>query len=155
MNYVVCMRISIIINVQICEQTMSTNTDRIICITGILFNAKIFLGKQMQRVPVLQFFRSEVLGRQQQLQQQKSYKRHSDDDTVFLRLDSALKATCSTCMHTYANMTRTATGIALELFVLYNSFPWLQLLPASNSRCCITLTYSIQPSLTSVGFPSG
>ena len=58
---------------------------------------KFFSGQtEMQRVPGLHLSRSEVLGRQKQLQQrQKSYKRHSDDDTVFLPLDPTLKLAIS------------------------------------------------------------
>ena len=50
------------------------------------FKREKFVGyTEMQRVPGLHLSKSEVVGRQQQLQQQqKSYKRHSDDDTVFL-----------------------------------------------------------------------
>ena len=57
------------------------------------FKREKFVGyTEMQRVPGLHLSKSEIVGRQQQLQQQqKSYKRHSDDDTVFLWLYPALK----------------------------------------------------------------
>ena len=120
--------------------------------------AKIFFHPtKVQIVPGLQFSRSEVLDRQQQLQQQQnSYKRHSDDDTIFLRLDSAQQhaAHAHVCKYDgHRASTRAVCVVKLFSGMGDSRAERLRvLLLASNSRRYIARTYLIQPSLTSAGF---
>ena len=91
------------------------------------FKRKKFLVKQ--KCKEFLAFRSEVIGRQCSCSNNKSlnYKRHSDDDTVPYFFDYRVRprivAACSNTRHTHTNTT--VNGLALGLFVLYNSFPWL------------------------------
>ena len=63
---------------------------------------------------------------QQLQQQQKSYKRHSDDDTVFLRLDPTLEAAARRGTRTRRRIILTTlTGLALGLFRVLQLFSWL------------------------------
>ena len=107
------------------------------------FKRNNFFGKTgMQTVPGLQFSRSEVLGRQQQPEQpQKSYKR--DSTWSCPRIVTTAKR--GTRLHKRIILMM-VTGLALGMFVLYNSFPWVTEL----GGCVYYLVYCQYPTVIAV-----
>ena len=127
-------------------------------------NAKSFLVKQKCK-EFLAFTSLEVrfLVDSSSCSKNKSYKRHGDDGTIFLRPDPPSNSSHSKTWHTHKYVNSSddshwASARAVRVVQLFSMADSRTerlhvLLPASNSRRCIALTYLVQPSLISAGFP--